>query len=278
LSYRLLVETSWHKRASLGGQARKNIISQDTELAPWCLTCLHHLVKNFPSESHPFILATALMAVFFIAALVRIWLLRRHEEKLLKKIDSREKQILTLQQDLILYREETNIWRTEMQRQFDLFRSTASQHLDVEQKRFNVLMTKSRDREHQLQTSLDIAKQMCMELPAAKARLMQVESMIGLDAGEGLNKEALPVNQPARSKLAFTLLPDIDSTPEAVPQLETSPPAAQTTVTPDHREELQTQLLHLHQQNQQLQQALTASRLRSRLRSRSTPRGRNGKN
>lgn len=242
------------------------------------MTCLHHLVKNFPSESHPFILATALMAVFFIAALVRIWLLRRHEEKLLKKIDSREKQILTLQQDLILYREETNIWRTEMQRQFDLFRSTASQHLDVEQKRFNVLMTKSRDREHQLQTSLDIAKQMCMELPATKARLMQVESMIGLDAGEGLNKEALPVNQPARSKLAFTLLPDIDSTPEAVPQLETSPPAAQTTVTPDHREELQTQLLHLHQQNQQLQQALTASRLRSRLRSRSTPRGRNGKN
>jgi len=218
------------------------------------------------------------MAVFFIAALVRIWLLRRHEEKLLKKIDSREKQILTLQQDLILYREETNIWRTEMQRQFDLFRSTASQHLDVEQKRFNVLMTKSRDREHQLQTSLDIAKQMCMELPAAKARLMQVESMIGLDAGEGLNKEALPVNQPARSKLAFTLLPDIDSTPEAVPQLENSPPAAQTTATPDHREELQTQLLHLHQQNQQLQQALTASRLRSRIRSRSTPRGRNGKN
>jgi hypothetical protein len=278
LSYRLLVETIWHKRVSLGGQARKNIISQDTELAPWCVTCLHRLVKNFPSESHPFILATAVMAVFFIAALVRIWLLRRHEEKLLKKIDSREKQILTLQQDLILYREETNIWRAEMQRQFDLFRSTASQHLDVEQKRFNVLMTKSRDREHQLQTSLDIAKQMCMELPAAKARLMQVESMIGLDAGEGLNKEALPVNQPARSKLAFTLLPDIDSTPEAVPQLETSPPAAQTTATPDHREELQTQLLHLHQQNQQLQQALTASRLRSRIRSRSTPRGRNGKN
>lgn len=223
------------------------------------------------------------MAVFFIAALVRIWLVRRHEEKLLKKIDSREKQILTLQKDLILYREETNIWRAEMQRQFDLFRSTASQHLEVEQKRFNDLMTKSRDREHQLQTSLDIAKQMCMELPATKARLMQVESMIGLDAGEGLNKEALPVTQPTQSKLAFTPLPDIDGTLEAmlppVPQLESrSPAAAETTVTPDHREELQTQLLHLQQQNQQLQQALTASRLRSRLRSRSTPRGRNGKN
>lgn len=215
------------------------------------------------------------MAVFFIAALIRVWLVRRQEAAHLKKIESRERQILTLQKDLMLHREETKKWQAEMQRQFDLFRSTASQHLEVEQKRFNDLLDKSRDREHQLQTSLDIAKQMCSELPGTKARLMQMESIIGLDAGEGLSKEAYSISQPAKTGPLLTPLPDLDGeSVESVPAL----PTQEITDTPIPQEEVQARLLHLQQQNQQLQQALTASRLRSRMRTRSATRGRNGKN
>ena len=223
------------------------------------------------------------MAVFFIAALIRVWLLRRQEEKLLKKIDSYEKQILTLQKDLMTNRQDANTWRAEMQRQFDLFRSTASQHIEVEQKRFNDLLSKSRDREHQLQTSLDIAKQMCSELPATKARLMQMESLMALDAGEALSHKVTPVALPASaSKLALSPVPDLDGTPlESLPEM---PLAAATegelaaAESPAPSDDVQAKLHHLQQQNQQLQQALTASRLRARLRPRSTARGRNGKN
>lgn len=217
------------------------------------------------------------MAVLFIAALVRVWLLRRHEDKLVKKLETQEKQVLTLQKDLTLTRQDSDKWRTEMQRQFDLFHSTSTQHIEAEKKRFDDLLNKSREREHQLQTGLDIAKQMCSELPATKARLMQMESMIGLDAGEGFSQE-IPVALPG-AKFGLSTLPDLDGTPtEALSEMPPVDVPAATENPAEEGREIQAQLRHLQQQNQQLQQALTASRLRSRLRPRSNVRGRNGRN
>ena len=220
-------------------------------------------------------LITVIMGVLFIAALIRVWLLRRAETKLLKNKDTLEKQIVQQQRDLLAVRQDANAWRAEMQRQFDHFRQMASGQLNVEEKRFDDLWQKSLEREHALQTSLDIARQMCAELPAAKARVMQLESAMGLDAGEGLS---VPSSAPAVEFLPIAPLPDLNgSTPMAplAPPVET----ADFEETPEVSSDLNLKLSELQQQNAQLQQALTAARLRSRIRERSSqPRGRGGKN
>jgi hypothetical protein len=235
-------------------------------------------VKSIPSEVGPFVLASAIMAVIFLAALIRVWLLRRVEEKLLKTKDKLEAQVIAQQKDLMQVRSDANAWRAEMQRQFDLFRHMASDQLQVEEKRFDDLLTKSREREQHLQMSLDIAKQMCVELPGTKARLMQLESIVGLDGGEHLSAEPSP--PPAARGFSMAQLPDLDGANLTAPAPEAAlvPAVIETTQAPESSPEIEAELRHLQQQNSQLQQALTAARLRSRIRERqSQQRGRNGK-
>lgn len=229
-------------------------------------------VKSIPVECQPYMLITVIMGVLFIAALIRVWLLRRVETRLLKNKDTLEKQIVQQQRDLLAVRQDANAWRAEMQRQFDHFRQMASDQLRVEEKRFDDLWKKSLEREHTLQSSLDIARQMCAELPAAKARVMQLESAMGLDAGEGLS---VPSSAPAVEMLSIAPLPDLNGSTPVPPMVE----VATSEDAPDASSELSQKLSQLQQQNAQLQQALTAARLRSRIRERSSqPRGRGGKN
>lgn len=221
------------------------------------------------------------MGVLFLAAMISLWLLRKNEAKLLRNKDALEKQIIQQQRDLLAARQDANAWRAEMQRQFDLFRHMASDQLQVEEKRFDDLLTKSREREQHLQMSLDIAKQMCAELPGTKARLMQLESIVGLDGGEHLSAEPSP--PPAARGFSMAQLPDLDGandTPLTAPAPEAAlvPAVIETTQAPESSPEIEAELRHLQQQNSQLQQALTAARLRSRIRERqSQQRGRNGK-
>ncbi len=221
------------------------------------------------------------MGVLFLAAMTSLWLLRKNEAKLLRNKDALEKQIIQQQRDLLAARQDANAWRAEMQRQFDLFRHMASDQLQVEEKRFNDLLTKSREREQHLQMSLDIAKQMCVDLPGTKARLMQLESIVGLDGGEHLSAQPAP---PSASRgFSMAQLPDLDGandTPLTAPAPEAAlvPAVIETTQAPESSPEIEAELRHLQQQNSQLQQALTAARLRSRIRERqSQQRGRNGK-
>lgn len=130
-----------------------------------------------PNDQQMYVFAMSFVAAIFVAAMVRLWLVRREEERLLKNKEALEKQIVIQQKDLMTVRQDANAWRTEMQRQFDLFRHMASDQLGVEEKRFNELLSKTRQRELELQTALDIAKQMCAELPVAKARIMFLESL-----------------------------------------------------------------------------------------------------
>lgn len=129
-------------------------------------------------EHQIYVFATSIMAAFFVAAIFRLWLLRREEERLLKNKAALEKQVLSQQKDLMTVKQETNAWRTEMQRQFDIFRHMASDQLSVEEKRFNDLLSKSQQRERELLTHLDLTKQMCAELPDAKARILHLESLL----------------------------------------------------------------------------------------------------
>jgi hypothetical protein len=218
------------------------------------------------------------MGVLFLAAMISLWLLRKNEAKLLRNKDALEKQIIQQQRDLLAARQDANAWRAEMQRQFDLFRHMASDQLQVEEKRFDDLLTKSREREQHLQISLDIAKQMCVELPGTKARLMQLESIVGLDGGEHLSAEPSP--PPAARGFSMAQLPDLDGANLTAPAPEEAlvPAVIETTQAPESSPEIEAELRHLQQQNSQLQQALTAARLRSRIRERqSQQRGRNGK-
>lgn len=204
------------------------------------------------------------MAVLFIAGMIRLWLLRRVEEKLLKNKDALEKQVVTQQKDLMQVRSDANAWRTEMQRQFDQFRHMACDQLKVEETRFDNLLTKSRERENDLQTKLDIARQMCAELPSAKARVMQLESVLGIDAGEGLTAtQSAPVN----GSFSLTMMPDLNGS-AAEPLPSPAPPEPAEVLINEITEMPNAELSELRQQNALLQQALTAERLRSRQRER----------
>lgn len=209
------------------------------------------------------------MGVLFVAGMIRLWLLRRVEERLLKNKDALEKQVLTQQKDLLAVRTDASAWRAEMQRQFDGFRHMASDQLKVEESRFDNLLVKSREREHALQASLDIARQMCAELPAAKARLMQLESFLGIDAGEGLSVTACSA---AATVSDIAPLPDLNGSannPSAVPApaAAEAPAASESSGAGDAANA--TEFENLRRQNAALQQALTAERLRARIRERS---------
>lgn len=222
------------------------------------------------------------MGVLFVAALISLWVLRKTEAKLLKNKDALEKQIIQQQRDLLSLREDANAWRGEMQRQFDHFRHMASDQLKVEGKRFDDLLQKSREREQHLQTSLDIAKQMCLELPGTKARLMQLESIVGLDAGDHLST----VLSPTAGDHGFVMsqIPDLNGVKESPlsalePEASSVLSASDSTKSHEGSPRIEAELLQLQQKNIQLQQALTAARLRSRIRERQSHlRGRNGRN
>lgn len=235
-------------------------------------------------EKQIYILAISFMAAVFVAALVRLWLLRREEERLLKNKNALEKQIVLQQKDLMTVRQESNAWRTEMQRQFDLFRHMASDQLGVEEKRFNDLLAQSTRREYELQTALALAKDMCIELPSAKARILHLESLLGnprppSDNDGGLPATTSPVSplpdlgggspeapleEPETEAVTVTEAPATEIAEEAVippaPEVIPEEPAVEE----DKLSELEQKLNDAVKKNSFLQQALTTARLRSR--------------
>jgi hypothetical protein len=217
----------------------------------------------FHPEAQPFIVLTALIAVFFIAALGRLWLLRRIEDRLLKNKDALEKQVLVQQKELMQVRSDANAWRAEMQRQFDLFRHMASEQLKVEEARFDNLLRQSRERERDLQAELDIARRMSAELPSTKARLMQLEGLLGIDTGESLGAGSSATSAAAENG-DIAPLPDLNGAWQAADSFTGSQTAESS-----NDEASSGDVLALRQENTALKQALTAERLRSRIRERS---------
>lgn len=222
----------------------------------------------FHPEAQPFVVFTALIAVFFVAALVRLWLLRRVEDRLLKNKDALEKQVVTQQKELMQARSDSNAWRAEMQRQFDLFRNMASEQLKVEETRFDNLLRQSRDRERDLQAELDIARRMSAELPSTKARLMQLEGLLGIDTGESLGAGSSCAPAAAENG-DIAPLPDLNGAWQAADGFTASDGADSSGDFSSAGEAGQGDLLALRQENTALKQALTAERLRSRIRERS---------
>ncbi len=132
--------------------------------------------------------ALCIVTGLFSIAFVRIFVMRRRERKQLEQIDTLEAEIRDQQQQMMAIRQESNTWRTEMQRQFDAFRSDATRRygeaelrsMDI-QKRFDAATEQHERRTFELQASLDASRSMCSELPQAKARIIELEKMLTPD-------------------------------------------------------------------------------------------------
>lgn len=222
----------------------------------------------FHPEAQPFVVFTALIAVFFFAALIRLWLLRRVEDRLLKNKEALEKQVVAQQKELMQVRSDANAWRAEMQRQFDLFRHMASEQLKVEETRFDNLLRQSREHERDLQAELDIARRMSAELPSTKARLMQLEGLLGIDTGESLGTGSSSIPTAAENG-EIAPLPDLNGAWQAADGFTTTDVAESSGSFSSDVESGPDEVLSLRQENTALKQALTAERLRSRIRERS---------
>lgn len=246
-------------------------------------------VPTLSPEAHPFILATSIMAALFVAAMVRLWLLRQAEEGLLKVNSELEMKVAAQHLELTNARAENNQWRAEIQRQFDAFRELTGDQLTAAERRFRDVSARAETRQHELQTELDIARQMCAELPAAKARILYLEELLtrqptAPSAGNGDERGGEGGDEggtPAAVADADVSPADDGAGSAAEPE---APPAVVEEEAPERWElptlpavdegrlrELERNLAAARQQNSNLQQALTAARLRGRIKPR-TPR------
>lgn len=162
-------------------------------------------MDSIPAESQIYVLVTCLMAVFFLMALIRVILLRITEQKLQQANAHLTAHLTTAQQELALNRKESTAWRDELQRQFDVFRDSSETHIKAERQRYDTLAAESRQREQELRASLEAARQMCVELPSAKARILHLESQL---------TAAPPAPAPTKSQPKDTPLDDDDTDSE----------------------------------------------------------------
>lgn len=229
-------------------------------------TCLDSSVKPIPSDAYT--IAAAIMAVFFVAGMVRVWLLRRVEDKLLKRTKFLETELAMKEREVSAVRQDAFAWRSEIHRQFDEHRAIISEQLAAERRRFDDLLEAARKREFEQQTALDIARQMCAELPAAKARVMHLEEALEINNGEGLTGNG--------NGMAVTPMPAIGDTMPAPcsngTALNASEELGGQANEPLDAEDLQVRIAQLQQHNTSLRQALSAARLRARMRTRPTAR------
>ena len=81
------------------------------------------------NEELVFVGICILLGLLFIAA-IRILLLLRRLQKMGRREEKLEKQILDQQKVILDIRSDANAWRGEMQRQFDAFRADATKWCD----------------------------------------------------------------------------------------------------------------------------------------------------
>ena len=165
-------------------------------------------------------------------------------------------------------RKDATEWRSEMKRQFDGFRAASSEQLAAEERRYGELFKRSQDRQVELQTALDIARQMCAELPSTKARVLHLEQMLESAFARGLetHQASARVSAPAPAGERREPQAPEDEGHDLImpePSLLTMPVMDEARMA-----ELEERLKATQEQNASLQQALTASRLRSRLKNR----------
>lgn len=205
-------------------------------------------------------IVTGLLLISF----VRILLLLRRCRKMAVREQKLEQQILDQQKTILDIRSDANAWRGEMQRQFDAYRADAAKRLDEAdlraagtQNRLDIASEQHERRLFELQASLDAARRMCAELPAAKARIIELEKLLVSGPVEGLNGqhafspveiEELAAATKAVSTPGLPMLPSMET-------LQTQPAPAEASESDDS-------LSLLRQRNAELERALLLARRR----------------
>lgn len=188
------------------------------------------------------------MAALTTAFFVRLCVLQRAEERLRKEREDLEKQVLRLKRELIQAQEESAEWRKEAQHQFDLVHQLLKDQIGHEDQRIQDVQNKANRREYELLTALDLAKQMCAELPQAKARILYLEHLL----------QSQPQTAPAPA--AMSKVPEW----EPMPALSLQEIPLQESVLNVRVAELEGQLQAAEKRQVAMNQALAASRLRAR--------------
>lgn len=227
------------------------------------------------NEELLFVVLCIVIGLFFIAA-IRILLLLRRLQKMGRREEKLEKQILDQQKLILDIRSDANAWRGEMQRQFDAFRAESAKRLDDADvraagtlNRLDIANEQHERRVLELQASLDAADRMCSELPSAKARIIELERLLAGTAPGAFEHAAPSFSEEQMEELAAaTKAVSGHGSLPMLPSMETllSQPSA-TEPAPDES------VSQLQQRNAELQRALILARRRKPA-TRAKPRGR----
>lgn len=205
-----------------------------------------------------------IVAGLLLIAFVRILLLLRGRRKMVERTEKLEQQILDQQKTILDIRSDANAWRGEMQRQFDAYRADAANRLDEAdmraagtQNRLDIATEQHDRRVFELQASLDAARRMCAELPAAKARIIELEKLLANGPAEGLNGHRTFTQDEIEELAAATKAVSSPGLP-MLPSME----ALQTQPDSDEASESDDSLSLLRQRNAELERALLLARRR----------------
>jgi len=221
-----------------------------------------------------------ILAGLLLISFVRIFLLLRQRRKLAERTPKLEKQILDQQQSILDIRSDANAWRGEMQRQFDAFRAESAKRIEEADlraagtsNRLDIAAEQHERRVFELQASLDAARRMCAELPAAKARIIELEKLLASPAGNGfLNGSHALSHEQLEDLAAATKAVSASSSLPMLPSMETlqTQPTAEIVTSGSAERD---SFIQFQQRNAELQRALLLA-LRRKPADRAKSRGR----
>jgi hypothetical protein len=207
-----------------------------------------------------FVVGLCVLAGLLLISFIRIFLLKRSLRRLDDERLKVESELAAQQQEVVTLRQDSQAWRTEIQRQFDAFRSDATRRYgeaelrtqDI-QKRADNAAEKHERTVFELQTALEAARRMCVELPSAKARIMELEKLLQ-------SAPAAPVAKPMPAA-------QLESIAAAAKSVATLPmlPSFEACNLPEPVDSTPTdELSQLQQRNNELQRALLLARRRQK--------------
>ena len=98
------------------------------------------MMGKLPADLQPLVAPAGFVVALLVLAMIRIWFLRRSNERLFIQHERMERQVLNQQRDIIGLRQDSNAWRGAMQMQFDAFRAESSRRVEDSEMRYDQAM------------------------------------------------------------------------------------------------------------------------------------------
>jgi len=195
----------------------------------WRMDCCYKSRMKWPPQftsqnEELLFVGLCILAGLLLISSVRILLLLRQRRKLAERMQKLEKQIIDQQHSILDIRSDANAWRGEMQRQFDAFRAEAAKRIEdadlrtaSTSNRLDIAAEQHDYRVFELQASLDATRRLCAELPAAKARIIELEKLLANSAGTCVMNGSPALSHEKEERLAMAT--KAISSPNSLPML-----------------------------------------------------------